>query len=294
MAIKETKPKRLKKRVFNSWITSLISISLVLTMLGLLGLILVNGRQLSDYVREKIGFTLVLHDNIKPDAIKKLQENLNKSNYVKSTRYIDKETAGKELTEQLGEDFTGFLGFNPLFESIEVKLFANYTDTDSLQLLEKKFLSYPQVKEVYYQKDLVQIINENIKKITFFVLIISALLTVIFVALINNTIRISVYSQRFTINTMQMVGASNSFIRKPFLKQSLMMGFYGSVIASAIILTGIYLYRNELRGLLSSEIIYPTGIVFATVFILGVIFSYLSTYFAVNKFLGMKFDEMFY
>lgn len=294
MAIKETKPKRLKKRVFNSWITSLISISLVLTMLGLLGLILVNGRQLSDYVREKIGFTLVLHDNIKPDAIKKLQENLNKSNYVKSTRYIDKETAGKELTEQLGEDFTGFLGFNPLFESIEVKLFANYTDTDSLLFLEKKFLSYPQVKEVYYQKDLVQIINENIKKITFFVLIISALLTVIFVALINNTIRISVYSQRFTINTMQMVGASNSFIRKPFLKQSLMMGFYGSVIASAIILTGIYLYRNELRGLLSSEIIYPTGIVFATVFILGVIFSYLSTYFAVNKFLGMKFDEMFY
>jgi cell division transport system permease protein len=263
-------------------------------MLGLLGLILVNGRQLSDYVREKIGFTLVLHDNIKPDSIKKLQENLNKSNYVKSTRYIDKETAGKELTEQLGEDFTGFLGFNPLFESIEVKLFANYTDTDSLQLLEKKFLSYPQVKEVYYQKDLVQIINENIKKITFFVLIISALLTVIFVALINNTIRISVYSQRFTINTMQMVGASNSFIRKPFLKQSLMMGFYGSVIASAIILTGIYLYRNELRGLLSSEIIYPTGIVFSTVFILGVIFSYLSTYFAVNKFLGMKFDEMFY
>jgi len=163
MAIKETKPKRLKKRVFNSWITSLISISLVLTMLGLLGLILVNGRQLSDYVREKIGFTLVLHDNVKPDAIKKLQENLNKSNYVKSTRYIDKETASKELTEQLGEDFTGFLGFNPLFESIEVKLFANYTDTDSLQNLEKKFLAYPQVKEVYYQKDLVQIINENIK-----------------------------------------------------------------------------------------------------------------------------------
>jgi cell division transport system permease protein len=263
-------------------------------MLGLLGLILVNGRQLSDYVREKIGFTLVLHDNIKPDAVKKLQENLNKSSYVKSTRYIDKETASKELTEQLGEDFTGFLGFNPLFESIEVKLFANYTDTDSLQLLEKKFLAYPQVKEVYYQKDLVQIINENIKKITFFVLVISALLTIIFVALINNTIRISVYSQRFTINTMQMVGASNSFIRKPFLKQSLLMGFYGSFIASAIILTGIYLYRNELQGLISAEIIYPTGIVFGTVFILGVIFSYLSTYFAVNKFLGMKFDEMFY
>lgn len=292
--MKETKPKRLKKRIFNSWITSLISISLVLTMLGLLGMILVNGRQLSDYVREKIGFTLVLHDNVKPESIKKLQENLNKSSFVKSTRYIDKETASKELTEQLGEDFTGFLGYNPLFESIEVKLFANYTSSDSLQYLEKKFLAYPQVKEVFYQKDLVQIINENIKKITFFVLIISALLTFIFIALINNTIRISVYSQRFTINTMQMVGASNSFIRKPFLRKSLLMGFYGSIIANIIIFMGIYLYRIELQSLITSDVIYPTGIVFTSVFILGLLFSYLSTFFAVNKFLMMKFDEMFY
>ena len=292
--MKETKPKKIKKRIFKSWITSLISISLVLTMLGLLGIILVNGRQLSDYVREKIGFTLVLNDNVKPANIKKLQENLNKSSFVKSTRYIDKETASKELAEQLGEDFTGFLGYNPLFESIEVKLFANYTNADSLRFLEKKFLAYPQVKEVYYQKDLVQVINENIKKITLFVLIISVLLTIIFIALINNTIRISVYSQRFTINTMQMVGAGNSFIRKPFLKQSLLMGFYGSIIANIIILMGIYLYRNELQGLISDEVIYPTGIVFAGIYFLGLLFSYLSTYFAVNKFLGMKFDEMFY
>lgn len=294
MALKEIKPKKIKKRIFKSWITSLISISLVLTMLGLLGIILVNGRQLSNYVREKIGFTLVLNDDVKPANIKKLQENLNKSSFVKSTRYIDKETASKELTEQLGEDFTGFLGYNPLFESIEVKLYANYTNADSLRLLEKRFLSYPQVKEVYYQKDLVQIINENIKKITIFVLIISTLLTFIFIALINNTIRISVYSQRFTINTMQMVGASNSFIRKPFLKQSLLMGFYGSVVANIIIFMGIYLYRNELQGLISNEVIYPTGIVFTAVFILGLLFSWLSTFFAVNKFLRMKFDEMFY
>lgn len=292
--MKETKPRKLKKRIFKSWITSLISISLVLTMLGLLGIILVNGRQLSDYVREKIGFTLVLNDNVKPASIKKLQETLNKSKFVKSTRFIDKETASKELTEQLGEDFTGFLGYNPLFESIEVKLYANYTNADSLRLLEKKFLDYPQVKEVYYQKDLVQIINENIRKITFFVLIISALLTVIFIALINNTIRISVYSQRFTINTMQMVGATNSFIRRPFLRQSLLMGIYGSLIASILLFIGIYLYRNELQGLISSEIIYPTGIVFAGIFIVGLLFTYFSTYFAVNKFLGMKFDEMFY
>lgn len=292
--MKETKPKKLNKRIFNSWITSLISISLVLTMLGLLGVILVNGRQLSDYVREKIGFTLVLGENVKPAEIKRLQEKLDKSRYVKSTRYIDKETASQELTAQLGEDFTGFLGYNPLFESIEVKLFAHYTRSDSVQFLEKMFLAYPQVTEVYYQKDLVQVINQNIKKITLFVLIISVLLTIIFIALINNTIRISVYSQRFTINTMQMVGASNSFIRKPFLKQSLLMGFYGAIIANILIAMGIYLYRNELQGLISAEVLYPTGIVFAGVFVLGLLFSHLSTYFAVNKFLSMKFDEMFY
>ena len=294
LQMKETKPKKIKKGIFKSWITSLISISLVLTMLGLLGIILVNGRQLSEYVREKIGFTLVLRDNVKPAEIKRLQEKLNTSKYVKTTRFIDKETASKELTEQLGEDFNGFLGYNPLFESIEVKLYASYTNSDSLQYLEKKFLSYPQVKEVYYQKDLVQIINQNIRKITVFVLIISVLLTVIFIALINNTIRISVYSQRFTINTMQMVGASNSFIRKPFLRQSLLMGFYGSIIANVIIFIGIYLYRNELQGLISSDVIYPTGIVFSGVFMLGLLFSWLSTFFAVNKFLKMKFDEMFY
>ncbi len=292
--MKETKPKKIKKRIFKSWITSLISISLVLTMLGLLGIILVNGRQLSEYVREKIGFTLILNDNVKPAEIQRLQEKLNKSRFVKSTRYIDKETAAKELTSELGEDFTGFLGYNPLFESIEVKLYANYTRSDSLQILEKMFRSYPQVSEVYYQKDLVEVINQNIKKITIFVLVISVLLTVIFIALINNTIRISVYSQRFTINTMQMVGAGNSFIRKPFLRQSLFMGFYGAIIANSLLTAGIYLYRNELQGLISSQVIYPTGIVFTSVFILGLLFSFVSTYLAVNKFLRMKFDEMFY
>ena len=247
--MKEIKPKKLNKRIFNSWATSLISISLVLTMLGLLGIILVNGRQLSDYVREKIGFTLVLNDNIKQSEVNQLLKKLDNSNYVKSTRYVDKETASKELTAQLGEDFTGFLGYNPLFESVEVKLFAEYTSSDTVRFLEKKFFAYPQVKEVYYQKDLVQVINQNIRKITFFVLVISVLLTIIFIALINNTIRISIYSQRFTINTMQMVGASNSFIRKPFLKQSLLMGLYGAIIANVLLAVGIYLYRNELQGL---------------------------------------------
>lgn len=292
--MKELKPKKLNKRIFNSWATSLISISLVLTMLGLLGIILVNGRQLSEYVREQIGFTLVLEENTKPKDVESLLDKLEESDFVKATRYVDKETASRELTAQLGEDFTGFLGYNPLFESIEVKLFAQFTSPDTIQTLEKKLLAYSKVNEVYYQKNLVEVINQNIRKITLFVLIISFLLTIIFVALINNTIRISVYSQRFTINTMQMVGASNSFVRKPFIKQSMLIGFYGAVIANLLLTVGIYLYRNELQGLISAEVLYPTGIVFAGVFVLGLLFSYLSTFFAVNKFLSMKFDEMFY
>jgi len=292
--MKDTRPKRLKKRIFNSWFTSLISITLVLIMIGMLGLLIVNASKLSEYVREKIGFTLVLNDGIKPVEVDRLQKVLNSGDVVKSTRYIDKETAAKELTADLGEDFTSFLGYNPLFESIEVKLFAKYTHPDSLLVLEKTFLEFPQVKEVYYQKSLVMVINQNVKRVSLILLIISGLLTFIFVALINNTIRISVYSQRFTINTMQMVGATSSYIRKPFLMQSLFMGIYGGLIANILLVFGILSYKTELEGIISTADFAMLGIVFLFVFILGLIISVLSTYFAVNKFLRLKFDELFY
>lgn len=291
--MRDSKPKKLRKRIFNSWITSLVSITLVLIMLGTLGLILVNARQLSEYVREKIGFTLVLNDEIKEVEISQLQKILSAGDYVKSSRYIDKETAANELTEDLGEDFTGFLGYNPLFASLEVKLYAQYTHPDSLVILERKFLNYPQVKEVYYQKSLVSIISQNVRKISIVLLSISALLLFIFVALINNTIRISVYSQRFTINTMQMVGATNAFIRKPFLQQSVFLGIYGALIADIILFLGLMSYKTDLQEVITFNEISTTGIVFLLVILLGMLISVLSTYFAVNKFLGLKFDELF-
>ncbi|MCF6332575.1 MAG: permease-like cell division protein FtsX [Draconibacterium sp.] len=290
----DLKPKRLKKRIFNSWITSLISISLVLLLIGMLGLILINANQLSEYVREKIGFTLVLQDNINEAEIYQVQKILNAGDYVKSTRYIDKETAAKELTKDLGEDFTGFLGYNPLFASLEIKLYANYTHPDSLLILEKEFLKYPQIKEVYYQKNLVTVINKNVRRISLILILISGLLTFIFVALINNTIRISVYSQRFTINTMQMVGASNAFIRKPFLQRSVFLGIYGAIIANIILFFGFYYYKKELLGIIPINHFATVGIVFLLVLLLGIIISFLSTLFAVNKFLSLKFDELFY
>lgn len=289
-----SKPARLKKRFLNSWITSLISISLALILLGMLSLVLINARQLSKYVREKIGFTLVLRDNLKEVEIIRLQKILNASDYVKSTRFIDKETAAKELIEELGEDFTGFLGYNPLFASLDVKLYAPYTASDSLKILEQTFLAYPQVSEVYYQKNLVTLINKNVRKISMLLIIASALLTFIFFGLINNTIRILIYSQRFTINTMQMVGASKNFIRKPFLVRSLLLGTYGAIIANAILISGIYTYNKELQVIINDNDLSNTLLVFIIVFITGLLISFCSTWFAINKFLRLKFDELFY
>jgi len=291
---KEPKPKRLKKRVFRSWLTSAISISMVLLMLGTLALILINAGRLSDYVREKIGFTLVLQDNLKEVEITRLQKVLNTADYVKTTEYIDKDEAARQLTEELGEDFTGFLGYNPLFSSIDVKLVASYTNNDSLLVIEKKFLGYPEVKEVYYQKDLVAVINQNVNKISIILLIVSALLTFIFITLINNTLRVSIYSERFTINTMQLVGATRSFIRKPFTRRGMLLGIYGGLIANIILLSAIFAYQKELSGVIDFEDLKVIGSVFLVIMALGVFISYLSTLFAVNKFLKMRFDELFY
>lgn len=290
----EKKPKKLKKRIFRSWLTSMISISMVLVLLGILALILINAEKLSEYVREKIGFTLVLNDNLKEVEIIRLQKLVNASAFVKTTTYIDKEHAAEELTKELGEDFTGFLGYNPLFSSIDVKLFAKYTHPDSLLVIEKEFLGFPEVKEVYYQKNLVTTINRNVNKISIFLLVISGLLLFIFVALINNTIRISVFAERFTINTMQLVGAQHSFIRKPFIMQSLLWGIYGAFTANLIIVSGIYTYKKELSGIISANDLTSAALIVLLVFVLGILISTVSTYFAVNKFLKMKFDELFY
>jgi cell division transport system permease protein len=291
---KISKPKKLKKRVFKSWITSTVSISLVLMMLGALLLMLVNAGKLSDYVREQVGFTLVLHDEIKPADIKRLETVLGASEYVKSVRYIDKDTAAMELTKELGEDFIGFLGQNPLFASMEVKLVSDYTHADSISFIEKEFLQYSQVKEVYYQKDLMGVINENVQKISIFLIVVTILAGIIFISLINNTIRISLYSERFTINTMQLVGAARSFIRKPFLLRGMSIGLFGALFANLLLLGTIFAFRQELGGMIGPEDISILGPVFLLVFLLGIVISFVSTWLAVNKFLKMKFDELFY
>lgn len=287
-------PQKLKKRIFKSYLTSTISISMVLFLIGMLGVVLLNAERLAKYVKENIGFTLVLNDNVQENDIAELLNSLKSTEFVKAVEYVDKETAAERLKKDLGEDFTGFLGYNPLLASVDVKLLADYASPEKLVVLEKKFMEYPQVKEVSYQHDIVSIINENVQKIGFILIFFSALLLFIFVALINNTIRISIYSQRFIINTMLLVGATDRFIRAPFVKRSVWYGIIGALIANILLFVLMLSYAQELTGIINTDDLKIFGLVFISVLFLGVLISWSSTYLAVNKFIRLKFDELFY
>ncbi len=290
----KVQPQKLKKRIFRSYLTSTISISMVLFLIGLLGVVLLNAERLAKYVRENIGFTLVLNENVQESEIAGLQKKLQESDFVKSVEYVDKETAAERLKNELGEDFTGFLGYNPLLSSIDVKLQAEYATPEKLAVLEKKFMEYPQVKEVSYQRDIVSIINDNVQKIGLILVFFAGLLLLIFSALINNTIRISIYSQRFIINTMLLVGATAAFIRKPFVKRSILYGVIGAVAANLLLFVLMLSYASELTGIIDMEDFRIFGLVFAADLIFGVLISWGSTYLSVNKFIRLKFDELFY
>jgi len=210
-----------RRRLKGSYFTTIVSISLVLFMLGLLGLIILHTKKLSDYVKENIGFSIIMKGDVKEAGIIQLQKILDATPYIKSTKYITKEEAGQEFEEELGEDFTAFLGYNPLLPTIEVRFKAEYANNDSLTIIKDKILANSNVKEVWYQESLVDVVNKNVRKIGIIILGFSALLLIIAVALINNTIRLSVYSRRFIIRSMQLVGATRGFISKPFILKGL-------------------------------------------------------------------------
>jgi len=274
--------------------TSIVSISLVLFLLGLMGLLMLNAKKLSVYVKENIGFSIILKDNVKEVDIIRLQKNLDAARYVKTTEYITKEKAARELQEDLGEDFIEFLGYNPLLASIDVRLYADYANPDSIAVIEKDLQEYDQVKEVFYQKSLVHLVNENVRKISLIILLFSALLFLIAMALINNTIRLSVYSKRFIINTMQLVGATRGFIRRPFLFKSALHGIYGAFIAIALLIGILYFAQKELKEIISLQDVEIIGILFFFVLLVGIIINWISTFFAVNKFLRLKADDLYY
>ncbi|MEI6694530.1 MAG: permease-like cell division protein FtsX [Bacteroidota bacterium] len=283
-----------KRRLKSSYITTVVSISLVLFMLGLLGLIIMHAQKISNQVKENIGFSIFMKESAKEADVIRFQKSLDASTFSKSTEYITKEEAAKNVSKNLGEDFVNFLGSNPLTAQIDVRLNASYANNDSLAVIEKQMLKNDIVKEVYYQKSLVQLVNENIKKISLVFLSFSSLLLIIAIALINNTIRLSVYSNRFLIKTMQLVGATQHFIRKPFLLKGIVSGIYGALIAIAFLAGVLYAAQQNFPDLVNIQEIDLYLIVFGIVIVLGILFSWISTFLAVRKYLNMKTDGLYY
>ena len=254
----------------------------------------INAKELSDYFRESLSFSVMLNDDAKEADIRMLQKDLDAKLYVKSTEYVSKEEAAVKMKEDLGEDFINFLGDNPLPPSIDVYLFANYTSPDSVAKIEKYVLEYPFVKEVYYQESLLFLINENVRKISFFLLVISSFLFLIALTIINNTIRLSIYSKRFLIRTMQLVGATQSFIRKPFLVQSAFHGLLAALIAMSLLMGLLYLIEKEFLLMVSFESTNLLLLLGASLIITGVLINLISTFFSVNRYLSISEDKLYY
>lgn len=284
-----------RRKINASYLTSVISITLVLFTLGFLGLFVLHAKSLSNYVKENIGFEIIMKDNVKEVDIVYLKKQLDINPAIKSTEYITKEEAIKRLANVLGEDFTGFIedDENPLLPSIDVRFKADWANNDSIMALEKLVLENTAVKEVYYQKSMVHLINKNLRKISIILLGFSLLLLLIAVALINNTIRLSVYSKRFIIRSMQLVGATGSFITRPFFVIGITQGLVSSLFAIGLLFSVLIAARQSIPELmlLSST----NMLIYLNVFIIltGLLIAGISTLFAVNKFLRMKTDALY-
>jgi cell division transport system permease protein len=262
-------------------------------MLGLLGILLYHANSVSNYVKENIGFTIIVNENVEEARIRDIQKELSVAPYVKESRYITKEEAATMLMKELGEDFVGFLGYNPLLPSLEVRLKATYANNDSITWIEKKILSNKDIKEVYYQKSLVNVINENVRRISLIILAFSTILLLISIVLINNTIRLAVYSKRFIIKTMQLVGATENFIRRPFLLASLAHGIYSALIALLLLTGTLFLAYRQFPDFINMQDYRLYLTLFLLVTILGMVISLISTFFAVRKFLRTRSEFLY-
>ena len=276
------------------FITSSISTMLVLLLLGMVVFFVLSANNLSTYVRENIGLTVLVSDDMKQPEALKFQRELNEKAYVKESQYISKEQALKEQTEAMGTDPADFLGYNPFTASIEIKLNAVYANSDSIAWIEKEILENKKVMEVSYPQDLLDSVNRNLQKVSLFLLGLAALLTLISFALINNTIRLAIYAKRFLIHTMKLVGASWSFIRKPFLIRNLWIGVLAAVMADAVLMTMAYMlvkYEPQLVEIITAQTML---VVMLSVLAFGVLITWMCAYISINKYLRMKASTLYY
>lgn len=283
-----------KRRLISSYFSVVISISLVLFLLGLLGLLVLNTKKVADHFKEKIALTVYLKDTAKEVEITQLKQSLALAEYTKTAEYISKEQAAEEHSATIGENFMEFLGYNPLQNSIDVYLLADFVSPEQLEEINAELSTKDFVDEVAYDKPLIALLNDNVKKISLWVLIISGLFTFIAVLLINSSIRLSVYAKRFTIKTMQMVGATKQFIRRPFIWNSVKLGMLGALLAMigmAVVL--FYLNRSfpELQ-LIKDQLL--LALLFIFIFLMGLLITWISTFFATQRFLNLQTDELYY
>ncbi|MGJ5642663.1 cell division protein FtsX [Formosa sp. S-31] len=283
-----------KRRLISSYFSVVLSIALVLFLLGLLGMLVLNTKKVADHFKEQVVLTIYLKDTAKEVEIKQLEKSLTMASYVKSTEYVSKEQAAEFMKAENGEDFMNFLGYNPLQNSIDVHVKADFVTSEHLKTISDDALTKTFVDEVRYDNDLVNLMNDNVKRISFWILIISCIFTVIAVLLINSSIRLSVYSKRFTIKTMQMVGATKHFIRKPFVWKSVKLGIIGAILALAGMAV-VFFYLNKTfpdLQLLNNPVL--IGGLFLTIFILGILITWISTFIATQRFLNLKTDQLYY
>lgn len=283
-----------RRRLISSYFSVILSIALVLFLLGLLGLLVLNSKKVADHFKEQIALTIYLKDDAKDVEIKQLEKTLALADYTKSTQFVSKEEAAEEHSKEIGENFMDFLGYNPLQNSIDVYLKADFVDAAQVKEIADNLLAKDFVEEVNYDQPLISLLNDNIKKISLWIVVISGVFTLIAVLLINSAIRLSVYSKRFTIKTMQMVGATKGFIRRPFIWLSMKLGMVGAVIALAGMAAVLY-YLNQTfpeLELLADPVI--LAILFVSVFVASMIITWFSTFLATQRFLNLRTDELYY
>jgi len=281
------------KKTKTVYISTVISIALVLLMIGLLGLIMVHANNLSKYVKENIVLNIIVSDGAKEVDVLALQKQLDTHPYVLNSQYVSKEVAAHNLQKDLGEEFVEFLGYNPLLSSIDIYMKAEYANNASIQKFSEQLTKNPMVKEVIYQKSLIDMVNQNINIIGLIILGFACVLLVISVALINNTIRLSIYSQRFLIKSMQLVGATKGFIRKPFLGSGVLHGLLGALIAIILLLVTLYVAQQQIPELVILTNWFEFSMVFLGVLAIGIMISFFSTYFAVSKYLRLKIYDLY-
>ena len=287
--------KHYKRKVRASYFTTMVSISLVLFMLGVLGFLLLSAEKVANRVKENIKLSVLINDDGKENDIVKLQKHLDRQAYIKETQYVSKEEAATLLSKDLGEDFISFLGYNPLKSSIEVYVKSAWGNNDSLKVIKNELIKRSDIiEDIQYHEPLVQAINNNIRKISLIVVAFSAILALISLVLINNTIRIFVYSKRFIIRTMQLVGATEAFIRRPFVRRGIFQGFISALLAIGLIITSLYFAHNEVPELFDIEFYDTIFILFALVIVVGMLLSWIASYFSVRKYLRINVEDLYY